>query len=64
MRIDPADLVGAAPLRSPTRETGVGFVPIGETGIVQLDNLNDEFIVVLQRGDGGLYLHSLAKADL
>jgi hypothetical protein len=64
MKIDPTHLIEAESLRSPTRDTGIGFVPIDETGIVQLDNLNDELIVVLQQGDGGLYLHSLAKADL
>ena len=64
MKIDPQDLVGAPSLRSPTQETGIGFDTYEEPGVQQLDNLNDEFVVVLIQGEEGLYLHSIAKADL
>ena len=43
---------------------GAPFLSIAEVGILQLDNLNSKFVVVIQRGieDGSLNLRSLSKA--
>jgi hypothetical protein len=42
---------------------GVPYLSIAEIGITQLDNLNDKFVVVVQRdiADGSLNLRSLSK---
>jgi len=42
---------------------GVPYLSIAEIGITQLDNLNDKFVVVVQRdiNDGSLNLRSLSK---
>ncbi len=64
MKINPRDFLGATALVSPTKENGVGFMPVEEQGIVQLDNLNRDHVLVLQRSGDGLDLRSLPKRGL
>ena len=67
MSMSAADIEKAKPLTAPVEAAyaslGVPYVSIAEVGIMQLDDLNDEFVVVVQReiGDGSLNLRSLSK---
>ena len=66
MRIDPEDIVAQEALTTEVEgryETaGVEYVAIAQVGVQQIDNLNDEHILVLQRmSNGSLNLRSLPK---
>jgi hypothetical protein len=68
MSMSAEDIEKAAPMTKPVTaayvNAGVPYLSIAEIGITQLDNLNDKFVVVVQRsiGDGSLNLRSLSKA--
>jgi len=64
IKLDPGLIPGASRLLSPTRETGVGFTAVQESGIRQMDNLNADYIVLLQDRGKGLELRSLRKDAL
>jgi hypothetical protein len=64
MKVDPQLIPGAASLRNPTKETGISFTAVQETGIRQMDNLNTDFIVLLQDRGEGLELRSVRKDAL
>jgi len=67
MSMSAQDIDKAAPMTKPVDaayvSAGVPYLSIAEIGITQLDNLNDKFVVVVQRdiNDGTLNLHSLSK---
>jgi hypothetical protein len=64
MRVSPSDIANAPALVSPTEAEGIARVPLARTGITQLDDLNADFVVVLQRGENGIDLRSIAKTEL
>lgn len=69
MKIDPADIAAHSESLNARVERhgteGVPFLGIAEIGVQQLDNLNGEFIVVIQRdGSGALNLRSVGKNRL
>jgi hypothetical protein len=69
MKIDPDDIAAAPAITEPTTErygtAGVEFIAIAQVGVQQLDNLNADHVLVLQRmGNGSLNLRSLRKARL
>lgn len=64
LKVDPSQIPGAASLRNPTKETGIGFAEVQEFGVQQMDNLNGEYIVLLQDRGQGLELRSLRKDAL
>jgi hypothetical protein len=69
MKIDPDDIAKASAITDPIDErygtSGVEYIAIAQVGVQQLDNLNAENVVVLQRmGNGSLNLRSLKKARL
>src|SRR5581483_3514560 len=70
MRIDPADIDKAQPLTTGVKEdyqtAGVKYVSVAITGILQLDNLNDKYVVVINRDmeTGALNLRSIQKDRL
>jgi hypothetical protein len=61
------DIDKATPMTKPVDaayvSAGVPYLSIAEIGITQLDNLNEKFVVVVQRDidDGSLNLRSLSK---
>lgn len=67
MSMSAQDIDKAAPMTRPVDaayvSAGVPYLSIAEIGITQLDNLNDKFVVVVQRDidDGSLNLRSLSK---
>lgn len=67
MSISAADIDRAEPVTKPVgamyATSGIGYVAISQVGVMQLDNLNDDFAVVVQRdvNTGALNLHSLPK---
>lgn len=67
MSMSAQDIDKATPMTKPVDaayvSAGVPYLSIAEIGITQLDNLNDKFVVVVQRdiNDGSLNLHSLSK---
>ncbi len=66
IKIDPALIAGATSLVEPTRETGIGFETVQEPGVRQMDNLNEDFVLILQQEgqNGPMNLRSLSKAAL
>ncbi len=66
IKINPGDIPGAMSLVEPTRETGIGFETIQEPGVRQMDNLNEDYVLILQQEgrDGPMNLRSLEKAAL
>jgi hypothetical protein len=64
MRVNVADIAKAPALTSPTKEEGIARVPLAQTGISQLADLDANHVVVLRRGEGGLELRSIAKSSL
>ena len=64
MRINAEDIERAQAITTPVKESnqtaGVKYVPIAGTGVIQLDKLNDQFIVIINRDlqTGGLNLRS------
>ena len=69
MKIDPDDIASAPAITEPTTErygtAGVEYIAIAQVGVQQLDNLNADHVLVLQRmGNGSLNLRSLRKARL
>ncbi len=70
MSMGAEDIEKAAPLTKPVAaayvSAGVPYLSIAEVGITQLDNLNDKFVVVVQRNiaNGSLNLRSLSKGWL
>jgi hypothetical protein len=67
MSMSAQDIEKAAPMTkavdAPYVNAGVPYVSIAQVGITQLDNLNDGFVVMVQRdtNDGTLNLRSLSK---
>jgi hypothetical protein len=67
MSMSAADIEKASPLTKPVNaayvSAGVPYLSIAEVGITQLDNLDDDFVVVVQRkvDDGTLNLRSIPK---
>jgi hypothetical protein len=67
MSMSAADIEKATPMTkavdAPYVNAGVPYVSIAEVGITQLDNLNEGFVVVVQRDidDGTLNLRSISK---
>lgn len=67
MSMSAQDIDKATPMTKPVDaayvSAGVPYLSIAEIGITQLDNLNDKFVVVVQRDidDGSLNLRSLSK---
>ncbi|MDP9190401.1 MAG: hypothetical protein M3P06_01700 [Acidobacteriota bacterium] len=67
MSMSAKDIEKATPMTKPVDAAyvsgGVPYVSIAEIGITQLDNLNEGFVVVVQRdiNDGSLNLRSLSK---
>jgi hypothetical protein len=65
MRINAEDLDRAAPLTAGVEESnttaGVKYVPVHGTGVLQLDNLNEQFVVFIARDlqTGALNLRSM-----
>ena len=66
IKIDPGLIPGATSLVEPTRETGIGFETIQEAGVRQMDNLNEDYVLILQQEgqNGPMNLRSLEKASL
>lgn len=67
MSMSAEDIEKGSPLTRPVDaayvSAGVPYISIAEVGVRQLDNLNEKFVVVIQRGieDGSLNLHSIPK---
>ncbi len=67
MSMSAQDIDKATPMTKPVDaayvSAGVPYLSIAEIGITQLDNLNEKFVVVVQRDidDGSLNLRSLSK---
>ena len=66
IKIDPSLIPGAMSLVEPTRETGIGFETVEEPGVRQMDNLNEDYVLILQQEgrNGPMNLRSLEKATL
>ncbi|MFQ5636447.1 MAG: hypothetical protein ACE5IR_00450 [bacterium] len=70
MKIDPADIEKQEEgLTEPVTErygtAGVKYLAVAQVGVLQIDNLNDDYILALQRmSNGSLNLRSLPKARL
>ncbi|MEE8586425.1 MAG: hypothetical protein V3T83_16385 [Acidobacteriota bacterium] len=70
MKIDPEEIVKAQSLTDPLNERfgtrGVPYISIPGSGILQVDNLNDDFVLILQRNsqDGTLNLTSRSNRRL
>ena len=70
MKIDPADIEATkegitTPVEGRYETAGVEYIAIAQVGVQQIDNLNDEHVLVLQRmGNGSLNLRSLQKRRL
>ena len=69
MMIDPDDIIAQKEsLTERVERHGVGgvkFLAVAEIGVQQLDNLNDDYIILLQRsGNGDLNLRSVSKKRL
>ena len=66
IKINPGDIPGAESLVEPTRETGIGFETVQEPGVRQMDNLNEDYVLILQQEgrNGPMNLRSLEKAAL
>ena len=64
MRISAEDIERAEPITTPVKESnqtvGVKYVPIAGAGVLQLDKLNDQFVVVITRDlqTGGLNMRT------
>ena len=64
MRINAEDIERAQAITTPVKESnqtaGVKYVPVAGTGVIQLDKLNDQFVVIINRDlqTGGLNLRS------
>lgn len=65
MQVDPGEIADARALMHPSEEVGIPRTVMAETGIRQLDELNEDYIVVLRtNATGGLDLKSLPKSSL
>ncbi len=66
MKLNAGDVPGAESLEDPTKETGIGFQTIDAPGIRQMDNLNADYVLLLQQegDDGPMNLRSLKKSAL
>jgi hypothetical protein len=70
MRISAEDIDAAQPLTTAVKEdfetAGVKYVSVPTTGVLQLDNLNDKFAVIIVRDmyTGALNLRSVSKEHL
>lgn len=69
MKIDPDDIATATAITDPITKrygtAGVEYIAVAQVGVQQLDNLNADHVLVLQRmGNGSLNLRSLRKARL
>jgi hypothetical protein len=69
MKIDPQDIAIQEEIIEPVTErfgtAGVGFVAVNQVGVQEMDNLNADNVLVIQRmGNGSLNLHSLPKRRL
>lgn len=66
MRFDPEDLIKQETLKNPLEErfvsTGVPYVQLPLVQVLQLDDFNEDYLAVMQRGaNGALNFRSLAK---
>ena len=67
MRLDPEDIAAmetglTEPVKQAYATAGVGYLAIAQVGVQHIDNLNEAYIIGLQRaGDGALNLRSYAK---
>lgn len=70
MKIDPDDIVKqkegiTTPVEERYGTSGIPFIAVNQVNVQQIDNLNDVYIIALQRmGNGSLNLRSLSKARL
>ena len=64
MRMNVGDFVGAKRLVYPSRERGVPFEALSPPRIVQLADLNDDYVVAIQRDGDSFHLRSLDKGSL
>lgn len=57
MKIDPDDIAKQEPVTGPVKErwdtAGVHFLAVPQMGVQQIDNLNDDFVLAIQRADDG-----------
>jgi hypothetical protein len=67
MRLDPAEIARAPEMTKPVSQAyepgGVGYLPVASAGVMQLDDLNADNAVVLQRDieSGTVHLVALSK---
>lgn len=67
MRLDPSELAKAPALTTPVTQAyqpaGVGYLPIASSGVMQVDNLSNEYFAVLQRDieSGAVNVVALSK---
>lgn len=64
MRVNLSDIASGKALKSPSEEPGIPRVPLALTGIRQLADLDANHVVVIQTGENGLDLRSIAKSTL
>jgi hypothetical protein len=70
MKIDTVDIVNqktgiTTPVTERYGTSGIPFISVNQVNVMQIDNLNAEYIVALQRtSNGSLNLRSLAKSRL
>jgi hypothetical protein len=69
MKIDPSNIEITEAITTPVTERygtrGIPFIATNQIGVQQLDNLNVDHVIILQRmSDGSLNLNSLAKDRL
>ncbi len=64
MRMDVGDFADAKRLVNPSRERGVPFEALSPVGVVQLADLNDDYVVAIQRDGDSFHLRSLDKGSL
>jgi hypothetical protein len=64
MKMNVGDFTGAESLVNPTRATGVPFERLSPPGVVQLADLNDDYVLAIQNDGGSLNLRSIAKSSL
>jgi hypothetical protein len=65
MRVDASDIAAGKALVDPTKDMGIPRVATERTGITQLDDLNADWVVVIQSAPGGgMDLRSIAKKSI
>jgi hypothetical protein len=65
MRVDPSEVASAAEMKTPVTQAwqpaGVGYLPVAEVGVMQLDLLNKNHVLILKRDteSGSIELQTL-----